>query len=110
VSNRNREEFADPADLPAGIHHCTPTAYNRYRCRCRYCTTWSRLDSKARYVQTQAHRVKQRDGARDYLANRGVQVFGPGPFRKNPIRLAELVAGYFGDDIRLWVNREDTTS
>lgn len=108
--NKSKEVFSDPVNLPDGVDHCGPTAYNRYGCRCRYCTMWSRLDSRARYVQTQAQRVRQRDGARDYLANRGIQVFGPGPFRKNPLRLAQIVANYFGDDIRLWINREDKTS
>jgi hypothetical protein len=105
--NRNTETFAGPVELPEGVEHCGPTAYNKYGCRCRYCTTWSRLYQQAKAARQYNSLVKRRDGARDYLANRGIQVFGPGPFRKNPLRLAQIVAEYFGDDIRLWVNRED---
>jgi hypothetical protein len=105
--NRNTEEFADPVDLPAGVHHCTSTAYNKYRCRCRYCTTWSRLYQRAREARRTETTRRQRRMTRDYLAYRGIQVWGSGPFRKHPLPLARLVARYLNDDLDQWLNRED---
>lgn len=98
-----------PVDLPDGVDHCGPRAYNAYGCRCRYCLTWRRLYDQAARYRTQAKRVARRDGARDYLAHRGIQTFGPGPFRKNPLPLARVIADYLGDDLELWTEREDTT-
>ena len=103
-------EFADPVDLPDGIHHCGPTAYNLYKCRCRYCVTWRRLYDQKVHAQNARARMAKRREARDYLAFRGIQLNGPGPFGRSPRRLALIVADYLGDDLdalldgrgRLW--------
>lgn len=107
--NRSTETFDDPVELPDGVEHCGPTAYNRYKCRCRYCVLWRRMYDRVKETKRQARRVQLRDGARDYLAYRGVQVFGPGPFRRNPLPLARILAAYLGDDLDMWLNRKDET-
>lgn len=105
--NRNSEDFPDPVELPEGVHHCGPTAYNKYKCRCRYCATWSRLYQRAREARRTETNRRRRRMARDYLAYRGIQVWGSGPFRKQPLPLARIVARYLGDDLDDWLDRED---
>lgn len=107
--NRSTEVFAEPVDLPEGVHHCGPTAYNKYGCRCRYCVTWSRLYQRAQEARRTDQSRRRRQEARDYLAHRGIQVWGSGPFRKNPLPVARMVADYLGDDLEAWMNREDET-
>lgn len=107
--NRSTETFADPVELPGGVDHCGPTAYGKYGCRCRYCVTWSRLYQRAREARRTEQTRQKRRGCRDYLAYRGIQVWGSGPFRKNPLPLARVVARYLGDDLDMWLNREDET-
>ena len=107
--NHSSETFPDPVELPEGVFHCGPTAYNKYGCRCRYCATWSRLYQRAREARRTETTRRKRRAVRDYLAYRGVQVWGSGPFRKNPLPLAQMVARYLGDDLETWLNREDET-
>lgn len=105
--NIRTEVFADPVELPDHLHHCGSTAYDKYGCRCRYCVIWRRMyDQMARYRSSAAIK-RRKTGARDYLAHRGIQVYGPGPFRKNPLPLARLVANHFGDDLSLWEGADD---
>jgi hypothetical protein len=105
--NLGSETFPDPVPLPEGVHHCGPTAYNKYKCRCRYCATWSRLYQQARQARRTEQERRRRRLTRDYLAYRGIQVYGSGPFRKNPLPLARVVAAFLGDDLDAWVTRED---
>lgn len=103
--NRDTEEYDDPVELPEGVHHGGSTAYGRHKCRCRHCVKYRRLyDQMTRYRHAAAVKATK-VGARDYLAHRGIQVYGPGPFRKNPRALAKLVAAYFGDDLELWTEK-----
>lgn len=96
------EEFGDPVDLPEGVHHGGHTAYGRHGCRCRYCVQYRRLYDKWARLNAAAGLREEKRSARDYLAWRGIQVYGPGPFRRNPIRLAQIVAAYFNDDLAAW--------
>lgn len=108
--NRSKEVFADPVELPPTVDHCGPQAYNVYKCRCKYCVTWSRLYGRAKDARRYATVVRERDGYRDYLASRGIQLVGPGPFRKNSRNLARLVAQYFNDDLSYWIKPKGTRS
>lgn len=100
--NRDTEVFAAPVELPEGLHHGGATAYGRYKCRCRYCVKWRRLYDQMLHFRRAAEVKVQKRGAKDYLAHRGIQVHGPGPFYKNPYPLAKLVAKYFNDDLTNW--------
>lgn len=102
--NIDREEFDDPVELPDGVHHCGPTAYNTYGCRCRYCVKWSRLSASVRHYKGQGERLKRRREVRDYLALRGIYIAGPGPFKRNPTMLATIVANHLGDDLEVWLS------
>ena len=103
--NRDTREYDEPVDLPDGVDHGGSRAYT-LGCRCRYCVKFRRLyDQMARY-RTSARNHTRKTGARHYLAHRGVQVWGPGPWFKNPLPLARLVAEYLGDDIELWTESE----
>lgn len=98
--NRSKEVFADPVQLPEGVHHCGPTAYNRYKCRCRYCCTWRRLYDRNIDLRNRVT-WSASDAARAYLTSRGIAVWG-GVFNKRPQVLARIVAGYFMDDLGEW--------
>lgn len=102
--SRGPEEYPAPVDLPEGVWHCTPNAYNHYKCRCFYCSTWSKLYQQARQQRRQQLIIERRQFARDYLARRGIQVYGSGPFRRNPTPLARIVAKYLGDDFDAWAD------
>ncbi len=105
------EEFDDPVDLPPGVFHAGQTAYGpAYRCRCRYCVKWRRMYDQLRESKSAQARMVRRRGYLDYLAFRGIQVNGPGPFKRSPRALALIVAEHLGDDLdellqgqgRLW--------
>lgn len=102
--NRDTEVYADPVELPEGIHHGGSRAYAQHRCRCRHCVQWRRLFSQMTYWKSRTDRIVRRLAARDYLASVGIQVYGRGPFRKNPHRLARLIADHLNDDLDAWFN------
>lgn len=103
--NRTREKFAEPVELPDGVDHGGHTAYG-HGCRCGYCVRFRRLYDQMTRYRTAVRTSRRKRGARDYLAHRGIQVYGPGPFLKNPLPLARLVADYFGDDLAIWERQE----
>lgn len=95
------EEYADPVDLPAGVHHCSPAAYNHHGCRCRYCVQWRRLYDRALYYRNNPVRWSTKDAAHAYLTHRGIAAYS-GRFKHQPQILARLVANYFNDDLNEW--------
>jgi len=103
--NRDTEEFAEPMDLPEGVQHCGSTAYG-LGCRCRYCVKWRRMYDQITYWKQAPRRRTRSEAALRYLAHRGVAVTH-GPFKKRPGVLAQLVANYFYDDLRVWVVPEE---
>jgi hypothetical protein len=99
------QDFREPVDLPEGVSHCTPTAYGTYKCRCRYCVTWRRMYDQIRHHRDKEERQTRKRDCRDYLAHRGIHVYGSGPFRNRPERLARIVADALGDDLEAWLRK-----
>jgi len=50
-------------ELPPGISHGTPSAYNRFKCRCQACKAWRQ--SYDRTTWEIKNRQKQRNEKRD---------------------------------------------
>ena len=100
--NRDREEFADPVELPEGVHHATQTAYGpAHRCRCRYCVKWRRMYDQLRDARERAARTEYQGAARAYLIHRGVLIYD-GPLKRRPLILARWLASYLGDNLEDW--------
>lgn len=89
--------------LPPSVPHGTPNAYNHYECRCGPCTAWRKTYDADRIRRRTLERHSRRDACREYVREKGLRFYGPGPFRRNPIHLAQLIAGYLNDDLAQYV-------
>ena len=89
--------------LPYGVLHGTPNAYNHYQCRCEPCSAWRTAYDVERGRNRTLERHVRRDACREYVRGKGLRFYGPGPFRRNPETLARIIASYLGDDLDLYV-------
>lgn len=89
--------------MPDHVRHGTPNAYNYYRCRCPECVEWrSNYDADRQKKRDEEH-LQSLDAAREYIREKGLRFYGPGPFRRNPYPLARLLATYLNDDLALYI-------
>lgn len=99
-----RRRSPTPVQLPPTVRHGTANAYGHYGCGCDKCHNW-RVGYDTDRTATQAWlKLVRKDGAKEYLRARGITLVGPGPFRRDPLQLARLVARWQNDDIETWLN------
>lgn len=93
-----RQPYRDPVRLPDGVEHGSPSAYNKHRCRCAPCFEWRRGYDRMKRERAALLRKERRMTDREYLLTRGIELWGPGPFSRNPTVLANIVRRYLGDE------------
>ena len=90
--------------LPPHIGHGTATAHGHYRCRCEDCRRWRREYDRPRRRNQVEWQRNRREACRQYVWSKGLRFYGSGPFYRNPVRLAVLLAEYLNDDLTAYVN------